>query len=268
MITSAAISLAGVVFAGRIAYKLTGDLAPAALGAVGGGRVCRPGPARHARRDGLQLLPLHPQLPVGSDDRHLLPGGDRLPSRRSTAGGVRDGLARRPRPARGVAVSGALHDLALARASAHPPAAGDRRRRDGAAVVRDPRAHVALVVRRRRQRQRLGPRALGQPDHGGHPPLRRPAPLARGARRAARGGLGGPAARPDVARARRRDRGVGGRRDRVRAARLAGARALHVRGGRRDGRAGRGMRGTTALRRPRAEPVAAAVGGAGSWRCW
>ena len=45
MITSAAIALSGMVFAGRIAYQLTDAAARAALGGVGGRRVRRPGAA-------------------------------------------------------------------------------------------------------------------------------------------------------------------------------------------------------------------------------
>ena len=248
MITSAAISLAGVVFAGRIAYKLTGDSparrwAPWVAGAFAGlallGLRDENGASYFHYILSSQSDPMIVTFCLAAIDCHL--------DDRPRTAFVMGCLAALGRPE--VWPFLGLYTIWLWRERpAHPPAAGDRGRRDGAVVVRDPRAHLPLVVRRRRQRQPLGPRALGQPHHGGHPPLRRPAPLAAGAGGAAGRGPGRAAARPNPARARRGDRRVGDRRDRLRTPRLARPGALHVRGGRGDGRPRRGGRGPAARR--------------------
>ena len=103
------------------------------------------------------LLALRPQRSVGPDDRHAVPGRDRLPPLAAPPLGVR---ARRPggaRPPRGLAVPRPVHDLGLAD---DPFDEVDDRLRpaaDRAALVRDPGAHRAESVRRGHQRARIGP---------------------------------------------------------------------------------------------------------------
>ena len=99
MISATAISLAGAIFAGRIAYRLS-TTNRAAYAADRRGADCR---GCGARARGLHAL--HPQRAVRPDDRHLLPGGDRLPPARTPPAGLLARRARRARPPRGVAVS-------------------------------------------------------------------------------------------------------------------------------------------------------------------
>ena len=246
MITSAAVSLAGVDLRG--AHRLQAHRRPAraALGGLGRGDLRR---ARAAGHPG--LLPLHPQLPVGSDDRRAMPGGDRPAPRRPHAAGVRCRGARRAGSPGGVAVPGPLCRVGVGPSPRHPPRADRRSGGDGAAVVRRSRAHLAHAVRGRRQRDGLRSPADLRSGRRHHPALPGAALLAAGGRRAARGDLGGVASvvgRPRDAGARRRRGRLGDRGDRLRPARLARPGALHVRGGRRDDRARRGLRRTGAGR--------------------
>ena len=212
-----------------------------ALGRLGSGDLRRPGPAGHPG-----LLPLHPQLPVGPDDRGAVPGGDRPAPRRTHAPGLLRRRVGGPWPPRGVAVFGPVLPVGMVAAARHPSRAHRRRSGDGAAVVRDPGADLAHAVRGRRQRHGLRPPADLRPGGRHDQPLPGAALLAAGDRRPAGGGAGGLAALARRSRHAGAGRGrgrLGGRGDRLRPARLAGAGPVHVRGRGGDDRARRNIRG-------------------------
>ena len=118
MITAAAVSLSGVVFAGRIAYRLTDRTAGTTLQRSDRRGVRGSGAARDQ-----QLLALHPELPVRSDDRRVVPRRDRLPPLGTAAVGVRARGAGFSGSARGLAVRRPVRGLGLARDSLDATAA-------------------------------------------------------------------------------------------------------------------------------------------------
>ena len=231
MITSAAISLSGVVFAGRIAYRLTAA-PPERRWAGAGGRRLR----RASRVLGIQDY-AHYILSAQSDPMivALCLGAIDCPPLGPAAAGVRARRAGLARPPRGVAVPRPVLDLGLARATRDPLGAGRRLGGDRAAVVRDARPDLAHSVRRRRQRQQVRAAADQQSGVRHDRPLPLDQRAAGGARRAGRasawrsGAASAPCSSSTAATAR-----LGGDRDRLRPARLAGAGALHVRGRRRS----------------------------------
>ena len=109
MVTSLAVSLAGAVFAGRIAYRLTARGSERRYAAFAAAAFA----AARLLRD-QHVLALHAERPVGPDDRDAVPGGDRLPSVRALPLGVRARRAGGARPAGGVAVPRAVLDLGVA----------------------------------------------------------------------------------------------------------------------------------------------------------
>ena len=169
LITAVAISLSGVIFAGRIAYRLTdGDGVP---------RHARIAAAAFA---GATLLVItqywHYILSAQSDPMivALVLGRDRLPSLGPAPVGLRARSPGLAGAARGVAVPGALLDLGVAAGSLDAAADRRRGRRDPGAVVRDPGADLADAVRRRQQRHVLGASPHSQPGVRHDRPLSRP----------------------------------------------------------------------------------------------
>ena len=161
MITAVAVSLSGVVFAGRIAYRLSRRAGSerdgaARIGAAAGSRAVAAWVAAVALlgdpRDywhyilSAQSDPMIVALCLGAIDCHL--------SGRHAVGVRARRLASLGRPG-GVAVPRPVRDLGVAR---DPLDAALHRRRDRAAaraVVRDPGADLAQPVRRRDERARV-----------------------------------------------------------------------------------------------------------------
>ena len=260
MITSVAISLSGVVFAARIAYRLT-DAPPERRWAAWAAAVFA-GAALLGIQDYFHYIlssqsdPMIVSLCLAAID---LPSRAAAPRAR-----VRARRAGRARAPRGLAVPGPVLAVGLVAPAGHAPGADRRRGGDGAAVVRDPGAHLAHPVRRRGQRDGLRAPADLRPGRRHDPTLSGAALLAAGGGRAARGGAGGLAALvgrsgdPGPGRGRRR---LGDRGDRLRPARVAGPGPLHVRGGGCHDRPRRRVRGTRAGR-----PAAAGRGRPGGER--
>ena len=244
MITALAVSLSGSVFAARIAYRLTDAPAGPPMGRLGRRGLRRPGGAGVDR-----LLALHAERAVGPDDRGAVPGRDRLPPLEALPLGVRARVPGRAGPAGGVAVPRPVRDLGLATGAGD--AMDDRRPGSwpwwccGSGSRRSPRAPPFVAAsnalgsgRRLRSDQIVRARSAAS-SASTRRVLELTAALAvvwalvrRDRVVAGAGGGGGR---------------VGGHRDRVLAARLARARALHVRArgrgrrpGRRGGRAGAG----------------------------
>ena len=259
MVTSVAISLSGVIFAARIAYKLT-DAPPErrwaayVAGAFAGAALLGITDYMHYVLSA-QSDPLIASLCLGAVDCHL---------------------CKRPRWAFGLLVLASLGRPEvwpfiaayaiwawLAGAVDALDGGGGRGRRAGP-VVRGPGPDVAQLLPGGQQRARLGARDPRQQGDRHHQPLLRPPRDLAGAAGAAVGRAGGAAPRPSHADPGRRGGGVGDRRDRVRAARLAGGPPVHVPGGGRDGRGRRGRR------RAAADPAASAVERCWGWSgsCW
>lgn len=186
MITAVAVSLAGSIFAGRIAYRVTRDAMPRPRRSPVASPLCA------ARRSDLRrggsapargLHALHPQRPVRSHDRHLLPGGDRHVPVRALPVGARVRGARVARPTGGLAVPGLLHGVGLAQDAVHAVAGGRRRGPDRLHVVRDSLDHQRQAQHRRRARFALAARAAREQGVRHDRPLHRaavPAALDRG----------------------------------------------------------------------------------------
>ena len=241
------------LFAGRIAFRITGGAAAPAERSVRRFAAVRRSPPRSSPARlvlGIEGY-MHYVLSAQSDpdDRHLLPGGDRHVPVRTPP------LVARVRGPRALGrpevwpFLGVLHGLGLAQRPLHAVAAGaaialiafmwfgipwitnGRPNIAGELAPRSPRElhenKVFGTIGRFTELQYL-PLWIAGSRHGRHRPR---APPVAGA------GLG------------RRDRGVSAHRDRVRVPRLPGALALHVRAGRR-GRGARGNRGRVDVGRP------------------
>ena len=232
MITSVAISLSGVVFAARIAYRLTGAPPERRWAAYVAGAFA-----------GLALLGI-------TDYFHYVLSAQSDPLIASLCLGAIDcHLSRRPRWAFALLVLASLGRpevwpfiaayaiWAWLRVPADAVAGGGGSRGGALAVVRDPRPHVGQLLPGGQPRARLGARDPRQQGHGHHQPLRRAARDRPGADGAAVGRARGVPTRPGHPGAGSRRGAVGDRRDRVRAARLAGGAPLHV--PRRGGDGGR-----------------------------
>ena len=235
MITRSPSPWAGRVFAGRIAYRLVDPpperrWAAIVAGVFAGLAVLGIQNYSHYILSS-QSDPMIVSLCLGAIDCHLYkrPRAAFLLLLLAVAG-----------PARGVAVPGHVLALDVAAAAGHPLAGGRRLGCAGAAVVRDPGDHLADPVRVGQQRARLRPQADQRSGRRHDPALPGPQRAAGRACRAGRACVRARAARPCPAGPDRRDRAVGRDRDRVRAARLARAGALHVRGRRGVGGARRG----------------------------
>ena len=189
MITSAAVSLSGVIFAGRIAYKLTD--APPERRWAGWAAGIFAGLALLGIQDYFHYIlssqsdPMIVSLCLAAIDLHL-DGHTRL----AFVAGALAGLGR-PEvwPFLGLYLL-----WAWVRRARHPAGADRRGGGDGAAVVRDPGAHLAHAVRGRRQRDGLRPPADLRPGRGHDQALPGAALLAAGGRRPAGGGARGVAA--------------------------------------------------------------------------
>jgi len=77
---SGRVSLSGVVFAARIAYRLTSSSPERRYAAIAAAR------SRARAAGNPRLLALHPERPVGSNDRVVVPRRDRLPLSAGIAG--------------------------------------------------------------------------------------------------------------------------------------------------------------------------------------
>ena len=235
MIASLAISLSGVVFAGRIAYRLVGAAperrwagfvaaAFAGLGVLG-------------LTDGVQgywhyLLsaqsdPMIVALCLGAIDCHL----SGRPRWAFTLGALASLGRPEVWPFLGLYVIWAWRAIPSMRrlivvGIGLPPGP----------VVRDSGADFTQPVRRRVQCDGLWPRASQRQDLRNRAPVPRPARRTDSRSSRWRGGVRGVATGSDDHRPGSRRRRLGRARDRIRAPRLAGPAALHVRGGRGDGR--------------------------------
>ena len=203
----------------RGADRLQADrrAARAPLGRLRGRGIRGRGAARDHR-----LHALRAQRSVGPADRVAVPGRGRLPPVEATALGVRATGARLAGAARGVAVHRRLRDLGLDQGAIDALDGRGRRGRGPGAVVRSPGADLAQLLPGGQQCAGLGAGDSRQQGDRDHQPLLQPARDLAGAAGAAVGRPGRGAPGSSDADPGRRRGGVGDRRDRVRAARLAG----------------------------------------------
>ncbi len=223
MVTAIAISLAGVGV--RLACRLrAGRCATAtSLRRLHG----RPGRRQRAVGD-RHVLALRAQRRIGHDDRHAVPGGRGLHHLPPVPVGVLDVVARRTRPPGGMGPAGALPPVGVAPSAGDAPPDRGRRGADPGALARDPGAHLQERVLGRVAGREQSPDAARQQDHRHLGTLHGTRWRVGQAGRAGRRDPGSIAPRPRRAAAGGRGPGVGGGRDGVRAARLAGRAALSV----------------------------------------
>src|SRR5579875_624824 len=220
MTTAVAMALAGVIFAGRIVFRIVD----------GGGRHRWPA-ILAAVLAGIMILSI--QDNQGYSYWHYFLSAQSDPPLASLCLVLRGAHPRRARPARGVAVHAHLPALGLAGARAPEHDAVDHRRggAGAAAVVRGPDDHQRPAVHLRSAGAALAADAarLGDPRHDRA--LQVPEPLAGVGAGWHRRGVGGLPPPPRRADAVRRRAAVDGGRGVLLAAGLPGPAAVHVRAG-------------------------------------